>query len=69
LAVATLSIDELSAKVAGRYWSVFEEYSRLAAQRLELSLAASFGFWATIGLLICWSEYERTYGPSVQNGK
>lgn len=46
-------------ELARQYWTAFDEYALLAAQRLELALVASFGFWATVGLLIGWSEYYR----------
>lgn len=31
-------------------------YRNIAASRLELALSACFGFWATTGLLIAWSD-------------
>ena len=52
-------LDTLKKSVDHTYAPAFDEYKRLAAQRLELALACSFSFWTTIGLLICWSEFLR----------
>lgn len=40
------------ASVDREYARAFDEYKTFAAQRLELALACSFGFWTTVGLLI-----------------
>jgi hypothetical protein len=50
----------LTAAIDARHPQVAQEYAVLAAQRLELALACSFGFWATIGLLIGWSHFQQS---------
>lgn len=36
-----------------------EETPEEAAKALEISIAGSVGFWITVGLLACWSMWER----------
>jgi hypothetical protein len=57
---AETKLTALTAAIDARHPQVAQEYSVLAAQRLELALACSFGFWATIGLLIGWSHFQQS---------